>query len=387
MESTILIVCKILGTGLAVVMGVLGILFETHDKVISKGLVKKRRLNKVGRIFLALTIISGTIALTAQIIEATNNRTKELENKARDQAVLENLSVSVDGIRRVVEQIHIIDSRITIPLNETNDLFHALRSYLANRALPFTNHGSLSQDKLDAMLHQNPGIRFTRIVSYDGRYPDLAFDLITNSSPTAFVAEPEFRPVYDLLQTLASENHQLRFYRQSPSGSSESSYQDHKEDYKLVDSSGRCAVIKAHNEILCATSPKLFTAKLLYEPGTGRMELLFGARFSSDSWTRCQPIISFVDLSNATFLLALPEPNNGVFKSEKLTAADMLIDGIRFLLPDLKILKFSVTATGTSISGGYTVGTIIPDWEHDRDASVTIPTDAKIFTATLPDLE
>jgi hypothetical protein len=91
MEIIILTICKLLGTGVAVIMGVLGILFETHDKVIKDGLIKRKKLNKVGRIFLTLTIVSGTIALTAQIIEATMNRAAENEKNARDQAVLKTL--------------------------------------------------------------------------------------------------------------------------------------------------------------------------------------------------------------------------------------------------------------------------------------------------------
>src|ERR1039457_3071397 len=214
MEETILIVCKTLGTGIAVIMGVLGILFEAHDKVIRHGHIKKKRLNKIGRIFLTLTIVSGTIALAAQIVEATRNRTLELENKARNQAVLTNLEVSVNETRRLVSQIRTIDAEITIPLVSTNAQFLALHAYIAQMALPYLGSDKFTESKLNELYRSNPEIRVdhSRLDDLTTNFePELDFRLTSESVSSSLVAEPNLRPVYEFLKALNSKACQLRF--------------------------------------------------------------------------------------------------------------------------------------------------------------------------------
>lgn len=199
-------------------MGVLGILFETHDKVIKDGLVKRKQLNKVGRIFLRLTIISGTIALTAQIIEATLNRSAELQKQATDRAVLASLNsqmkltqFSVHQILRTVNDFDSFKLEVTYDISPTNDATTNLETRLNQLAkIDFDRLEEWQKQEAERLGinkdHMNP-------IGFNPGLDDLNFggtrtnwDAIMRIPPNDFASSylgkelPEFEPLLSSLR-------------------------------------------------------------------------------------------------------------------------------------------------------------------------------------------
>jgi hypothetical protein len=101
----ILTVCKILGTASVIITGIFGILFETHYEVISAGREKIKKLNRVGWLFLTLTIVGGGVAVIASIVEYAKERESVREEHAKDQVVLTSLDTQLKETKKVLHSL------------------------------------------------------------------------------------------------------------------------------------------------------------------------------------------------------------------------------------------------------------------------------------------
>ncbi len=376
----LLLVCKILGAALTAAGAALKLIKDLSKKKQAgdgnpTDAATRQKLDdkwlKIEVNLIVSGLVISVISISAEQF-ASNRRAEESRIQTSNQ---------LREIRRLVGQIRTIDAKVTIPLAATNDLFLAMRSYLINCAAPFSNYISLNKNPRLEDLRQRHGI--TSVGNYDDGSPVLTFQLISDSLPSACANEPSLRPVYDLLQMLASENHQLRFYHGETGPSAHNGRTNIPADtlsFFLYDSKATVAQITASSELLCATSPRIRSAILSYDTSKDSAEIWLYERFPSDFWDRLQPTISRADIARAVIVLIIPEPKKGPLLKDGRAQADILIDGTIFLLPDLRVLTFR--DHGMEISNLKGLKKV-----QERKSQIPIPAFASKYTATLPDLD
>lgn len=323
-------------------MGMLGTLFENHEEVIIAGQTKRKKLNRTGRIFLALTIAGGLMALTGQILES-------VKNSKKDKSMMEKLDSTARETLRLVAKIDTIDLEITIPISTTNTGFKQARDFLAERARLAVG-SDVTQDNKQQDSEIPPRFKVIKIAEYSQR-GYKTFNLVTASHENGLIANTALNPLKQYLSNFSSQKTQLRF-------------------------GGFFSTAAFSDEILCALSPTITRAEVHVSTNSETMYLRIYANFGRENWKQLQPVVAPQDLAGLPLLITVPYVANDSDMSA--IKVNLVINRFDLLLPDLKVLGI-IPARG--YQSGIDNGVIYRD-----DVDIEYPAGAEYFTAKVPNL-
>jgi hypothetical protein len=281
-----LVFCKITGSAIVLVTGILGILLETHDEKIKDG-SKKKVLNRNGWIFLVFTGLSGGMALFGTWGEIIKNRIDDESRKKQDRLVLNNLqnqgAVALKSLNSIQHMVTRFDSFKTdayfdIPLSNvflTDFTNHLLQMA---QALPWRQPQE-SNDVLEVSWNDDRSIS-----SIYFKLDEASLNFLSNGPPAFQRAAPFFSalqlPILTIIfnrSNLPPKDISFHFMEGSPSG-----------------------------EFLPGAPWGKFKGSVLYYPKHANLRLMASSKkFTREEWVDRAMISSLWELGNAHCFFAL----------------------------------------------------------------------------------
>ena len=383
--SLILIICKILGAVLTAAGAGLKLikdLSRSRTASIVTNVDPAAQLKHNDKLLkIEINLIVGGLVISVLSISAEQFVSNRRVEEARIQT-----SKQLHEIRRLVDQIRTIDIELTIPLVATNEPFLGVRDYLASRALVYRDYKKWKWTKIEEMYRQNPEINVRWHSEKDDNL-GLEFYLISDSVASVLQSEPSLRPVQEFLQAFGTKASQLRFCYtdvQPITQSAGSRLQKNKlepenTDFQFVfDSKGNATHGIDFREFLATFSPRVREAQLQYDTSTDGILLLLKARFPIENWERLQPTISFSDISRCSVFVVVPDLRNKHLESNVNIAAQVVLDGTRVFLRNIRSVGYLPRST-IEMTYGHTV-------DQEYWSEVPILPNTSIFMASVPEL-
>ncbi len=289
----ILAFCKIVGSAVVLVTGILGILLETHDETTSPEGRKGRKLNRHGWLFLVLTGVSGFMALAGTWGEIIKNRADD-ENKQRHEGlVLSNLQSqstialkSLGTIQHVVTRFESFKVNVSFDLPLTNAIFADFTRQLL---------------KEDANAIQQTNRAGTKTIT------SIYLALDENTLASFSKGPPSFRRAAPVFRTLANPAVTLVFDRSNRP----------PKDISFHFLEGTLS-----GGFLPGEPWGKFKGSILYSPEQGKLQLrAISKDFPREGWMDREMIASFSGLADAHCFFALA--NLGATEEEKAILAAM----------------------------------------------------------------
>ncbi|HXC98979.1 MAG TPA: hypothetical protein VN048_06530 [Verrucomicrobiae bacterium] len=356
---------------------------ETSSPIIGAPSKVTRRLTREARIGVSLVIGGLVVSFVARLIEqslADKINSKNLQSTSNQLALLQ---ASVQEIRHLAGQIRTIDVEINAEQFATNEEFASLQRYLEHRATLYegswpkdmseeTTGGTnvhlrafMDREKPDTAAFQygdvKPEIPDRYLEWWDGvdEKPKIHLRLVSDGHATALLSEPDLTVAYGQLRAVASKAFQLRFCNDIKAHLTDGTFKIDREEETIrgraymwdFDTNGNVAYWTFFQEFLCAYSPAVREAQLIYDMRSKEIYLNYDVRLPSENWERLRSTISLSDLSGCSIFLLLPDLSN-VRPSNATVDMQILVDGTRLIPPR----PFAIAGLPMSSSGPANVG-------------------------------